>query len=339
MNTKDIIANNQQELQKLPLAQRDAGKLVTSFIHLASDTETIADVRQRLFESSSAFNSNNDVYVIDKERKLVGVFPIIESLRLDPMTPIKKIMQTDLIVGHPHSDREHIAHLALKNNIKAVPIVDKDSRFLGIVPSDQILRTLYQELREDFLKAAGIVPQSETFEDQLSMNTLTSFIHRLPWILLGLFGGMAAARIVGIFEHTLTENLILAAFIPLIVYMSDAVGTQTQTLFIRDLAFNCHLPIVRYTLKQTYISALIAAICGVATWLMVFIFWHESYLGIVIGVATTISILLSTFIAIAIPYLLHLFKQDPADGSGPFATVLQDIFSIIIYFLIATAMF
>ena len=151
---------------------------------------------------------------------------------------------TDFVTVRTSTDQERVAHLALKYNIKAVPVVSKDHTFLGVVPSDKILEILNREHTEDVLRFAGVRHKHSPVQDVLlDQSPLTHVKSRLPWLVIGLLGGVLAAFVIGIFEETLAHELLLAAFIPAIVYMADAVGSQTQMLFVRALAVDHNLKV------------------------------------------------------------------------------------------------
>lgn len=206
-----------------------------------------------------------------------------------------------------------------------------------MVSSDIILDILNKEAIEDILRLAGV----ERFDDKMAIDitrtpSKTVVLARLPWLLFGLAGGVLAARIIGFFESTLETQIILAFFIPVIVYMSDAVATQTQTMFIRSLAVNPQLIAKSYLSKELKIGGLIALIC--ATLLFLFSFFWQTFLiiSLVLGVSMFVSITLSVVINIFIPWLLQNLKKDPAIGSGPFATIITDVLSLVIYFIVAS---
>lgn len=327
-----------QKLKTAILPKHAVGREIITKVPTITSEKTVEQVKELLPEFAQKTDSINYIYVVNNQDKLVGVISIKELIQHSSETKIKDVMIKDLVVSHPQVDRERVAYLAIKHNIKAIPIVDKENHMLGVLPSDKILTIVYKEYKEDIYRSAGIILPVKVFGTILDQGVWKSFIARIPWIVVGLIGGIFGARIVGFFEGTLSNNIVLAAFMPLIVYISDAVGTQTQTLFVRDVAFNPKLTIVSYTLKQVATSTLIGLICGGLVWVLVNVFWSSAFLGIVIGLATFTAISSSTLIAVFIPYLLCQLKQDPAIGSGPFATILQDLLSIYIYFLIASAL-
>lgn len=157
---------------------------------------------------------------------------------------------------------------------------------------------------------------------------------RFPWLVLGLGGAMLAGFIVSKFELTLQENIALAFFIPVVAYMSDAIGTQTETIFIRaltDLKFN----ITKYILREFLVGALLGSILGFFAGAFA-LFLSDSFLiAQVVAISLMLSMTTATVLACIVPIILKTFKEDPAVGSGPFTTAIQDAVSLIIYFSVA----
>jgi magnesium transporter len=165
-----------------------------------------------------------------------------------------------------------------------------------------------------------------------------SFTHRLPWLLIGLFGGIFAAKIVSSFEEVLSRNIVLAAFIPLIVYMSDAVGTQMESFIIRDSAMHPRLNLIKYFLKHLSITFLISAILSGALYFYSFFTYSDPKLSFVLSFSMFVSILSSVFTGLLLPMVFKREHFDPANAAGPIATIIQDILSVLVYFLIASAL-
>ncbi len=318
---KDAVGR--ELLTKVPTAfsNRTVGELLGNLPYLALNTDSI-----------------DYIYILNKEEKLTGVISIRELLRSKPDDNIRDVMVKNLVVSHAQVHRKRVAHLAIKHNIKAVPVVDDDNRLLGILSSDKVLSILYDDYRREIYRSASIFNLKENFQTILDQGIWRTFLSRIPWILVGLMGGIFAAQIIEAFEVTLAGNIVLAAFIPLIVYVSAAVGTQTQTYLVRDLAFNPKITIIPYALKMLVTSSLIGLICGTLIWGLISLFWSDPQIGSVVGLAAFAAISASTVIAVAVPYTLFMIKQDPASGSGPFATILQDLLSIFIYFAVASVL-
>ena len=228
--------NEKQAIKKFPL--ESAGKRMVENVPLAFPEERILEVRKRIFEKAKGFETLNYIYVIDKERKLVGVFSLKELLQKPAEIKVEDLMIKEIIKTHPYTDQEKVAILALKHNLKAIPVVDREEHFLGVVTSDIILEILHSEYIEDILRSAGV--QNSVYFPTRVMKVPAGILAkaRIPWLIVGLFGGIFAAQIANFFETSLSTHFALIAFIPLILYMGAAVGAQTQTLTARDLAFN-----------------------------------------------------------------------------------------------------
>lgn len=301
---------------------------------MVSMQATLAQVKALLVKEARHFSSIHDVYVVDEFYKLVGVFPI-KALYVFPA--LKKVSEIStkkpLVVAHPTDHQEKVAYLAIRHHLRQVPVVDEKGKFLGAVLSDTILSVLNKETHEDILRMAGI-HNSHAFSPLFETSLWTSLRHRLPWLILGLCGGLLVAKVIGFFEATLATNLVLASFIPLVVYMSDAVRTQMEALIIRDLAGNHQFVFVRYCMREFLVVFLIALFFGVLLGGMGWFFYGQN-LALVLGVALFTAILSSIFTGLFVPYFFTKIKLDPADASGPIATILQDTLSVVIYFAAA----
>ncbi len=296
---------------------------------------TIADVI-KILKKGKKFRITDYIYVLNDNDKLVGVISIDELFDHKRNTHLDKVMKKDLVTVNPNIDQEKVVHLALKHGIKAVPVVEKGT-LLGVVGTKEILHTLNRSLQEDILHFAGIHKSHLQYENTLEVPMRLSIIHRIPWLIIGLIGIMFAASFISIFESILEKYLILAFFIPAIVYMSGALGTQHQTLFIRDLSvLGKELRLGYYFARQMLIAFFLGLIISILVFLGVFFFWKDVFVGFVIAASMFIALLTTSFTSLIMTLIIKKFGQDPALGSGPLATVISDITSIIIYFLIAS---
>ncbi len=310
-----------------------AGRLMTGKIPVVSEAATINDVRQLLFEKSGKLETLNYIYVVDSKGKLKGAISIKEIFRSSKNAPVKQFLSSGKVVSvWTHADQEKAALLALKHNIKAIPVVDKKNRLLGVVPSDIILGVLHNENIEDALRFAGAGKFDKPAVDIIKASAILHFRKRIPWLVLGLLGGVVAAFVVEFFENALKTHLILVAFIPAIVYIADAVGAQTQIIFIRSLALNYQLNIKKYIWREVKVNILLALVLGSIIFVFALLWWKLFFLGAILGISILVTVFIAMIIAIFLPWLLLKLKCDPAVASGPFATVIRDIMSLLIYF-------
>ena len=318
--------------KKFPI--ESAGRKMIKAVPIAFSEQRILDVKNMLFDKIKELETINYIYVLNKKEELIGVFSVKEIFRSPEQTKVREIMEKEVIKVRPYTDQEKIAISALKNNLKSIPVVNKNNKFLGIVPSDIILDVLYSENVEDFLKLAGI---NSPFQKILKGSSLYLFKIRIPWLVLGLLGGILGATLITFFEAPLKENFILASFIPLILYMSGAVGNQTEILLIRNMVLDTKISISKYFFREIKVSFLISLILTSLLFSISMIFFNASYnIAIILGSSLFISIFVAVSVGVFMPYALNKFGKDPAVGSGPFSTISRDILSLIIYFLIAT---
>ncbi len=298
---------------------------------------SIGEVQQHLRAHIDAYETIDYLYVVDTERRLLGVLSVRDLFRAPADATVGSIATRGaLVTAGPDMSQEQAAHRALDHGIKALPVVDDLGRLLGVLPNDAILAITRREAREDMLHIAGIHPSHAGLDNILSIPLGRALLHRLPWLLMGLLGGIFAARIIGQYEATLERNLILAAFIPLIVYMSDAVGTQMEAFAIRDLSIIRDLNFSRYFAKQFSIVAIIALIASGVLIVLSVVLYDDLRIAIVLGVALSFAIISSVFTGLLIPFFFSRLRFDPANASGPVATIIQDIVSVVIYFSVAS---
>lgn len=325
--------NNIKKLKK-----ETAGKIITANVPVIDIDEDIRGVEKFLIRGASKFESINYVYVVNKRRKLAGVASIKEIFRQKKNTKIKRVMTTELVVARPSTDQEKIVYKALKFNIKAVPVVDRNGFFLGVVQSDDILRVLHEESEKDMLQMAGVINSKGSFDNIMNISAFKSFLHRFPWLLVGLLGGLLIARIIGLFEKTIYTNIILIVFIPLVTYIASAVSSQMSTFLIRDLAVGNGFSFLKYFFKNCLIVFLIAVSSSLSFFLLNIILYKNIEIGIVLSVAIFFAITSSLFTGLLVPLALYKMKIDPATASGPFGTIMQDTLSVLIYFSIISLM-
>jgi len=225
----------------------------------------------------------------------------------------------------------------MKHGIKAVPLVDRDSKLIGVVPHDGITRILHKELRDDILGLAGVHRSHAAIDNVMEIPIFRALRHRLPWLLIGTVGGLIIAQIIGRFEQTLRDNIVLAAFVPMIVYIADAVGTQLEAFVIRDFALFRKLEFGKYFSRQFIVVLGLAALLGVIIGLTGWLFYQRADVAMVLGLAAAAATLSAVFSGMVIPYLFRLINVDPANASGPLGTIIQDALSVVIYLLIASA--
>jgi magnesium transporter len=215
----------------------------------------------------------------------------------------------------------------------ALAVVDGERRFLGIIPPQRLLAVLLSEHEEDLARLGGFLKDTSTARLASQEPVPRRFWHRVPWLLVGLAGALLAADFVGWFEAKLQNKVMLAFFIPGIVYLADAVGTQTETVVVRGLSVGVGL---RRMVRRELLTGLVIGLAlALVSFPLVLWRWGDGDMALAVSLSLLAACSTATLAAMALPWLLACFGSDPAFGSGPLATVIQDLLSILIYFLIA----
>lgn len=310
--------------------------LLTKIPTFPPDTK-VREIVGHLMDKKHDFESIIYIYVLE-EKKLVGVLSVKELLRAHTDTKLSDLMARQVVTVHPHTPLERAAITAIQHGIKAVPVTDHSGVFLGVVGTDTILHTLHKEHVEDLLRLGGIqIVEQKHILEMLSDRIGHLIKIRFSWLFLGLLGGFFATLVVRAFETTLMEKVALAFFMPAIVYMASAVGTQTQTLFIRLMAIK-KIGVAQYVGRELVVDGALGILLASAMYIFARISSGQLEIALTVAFAMFLTILLSGLVAVAIPWLLIRFKRDPALGAGPFATVIQDILSLVVYFAVASAL-
>jgi magnesium transporter len=302
----------------------------TDRVPVAAPGETAGEARDRL--SGREFESAADVVVLEGTR-LVGVMTIERLLAAAEEVRIDDIMDGDPPVVTPGTDQERVAWEMVHKGDSSVAVVDEGGRFLGLVPPYRMLEVLLAEHDEDLARLGGYMKSSRGARRAAEEPVLRRLAHRLPWLLIGLVGAMASAVIVGAFEAQLSEIVLLAFFLPGVVYMADAVGTQTEAVLIRGLSVGIDMREVLW--RELVSGAVIGALVGLAFVPFAFLGWGNGEVALAVGLALFAACSIATAVAMVLPLAFQRLGIDPAFGSGPLATVIQDLLSIVVYLAIA----
>lgn len=300
-------------------------------IFLAGDT--VAKARH-VIEQKHDWESVNYCYLANRE-KLTGVFSI-KTLLTSPLdVELRTLLHRELVTVGPNTSPERVAILAIHHGIDSVPVVDRRGKMLGVVGREDIMQTLQRAGIDDAIRYSGIHLESRGLLDVLHGRILFLTKRRLPWLIIGSVGGLIASFLVGLFEPLLRSMVELAFFTPAVIYIGDAVGTQTQALFLRAITIG-EVRVGKFMAKEAVVNALLGLIIGALSWLAIMAFLRNFVIATIVGVAMFLTIISSGLVAIFLTTIFSNHKEDPALGAGPFATIIQDIVSVIVYFLVAT---
>jgi magnesium transporter len=313
-----------------------AAHYVTERFPVVHEQDTVGDVIEYIREHSKEFQVIDYIYVVNETKQLVGTLSIRTLFTHPNKAFVSKVMKREIISVTPETRIDAVARLALQHHLRGIPVLKK-KKLEGVILTHEILHIINRSLHEKLLRFSGIHVNHLDYEDWMKVPLWESVVHRVPWLFVGLLGVLLAAGVIDSFQELLRENLILTFFIPAILYMSNALGVQNQTLLIRDLALQGReLNIGKYAGKTLLIGAIISAILGVSVYGIILLAWGEPTYAFVIGLAMGATILISSLTSITITLVFRALKHDPAFGSGPLATILSDVSSILVYFLIVS---
>lgn len=321
-----------------PAAVEDADSLLPGSIeqYLAVRVPVCApDARAgdvRLALHGHHYESVADVAVCVGTR-LVGLVPAERLLSAADDCPASELMDADPPVVAPGLAQEEAAWKAVHHGESSLAVVDEDGTFRGLVPPARLLGVLLAEHDEDVFRLAGVISSQATARHASEAPLGERIRLRAPWLVVGLLGSGLAALLMDRFETQLAADVRLAFFIPGVVYMADAIGTQTVALAIRGQS-------VGITIRSMFrlelftglaLGVLVALVSLPAVW------WAMGSfdLALAVSIALMAACAVATVVAMALPWLMTRAGRDPAYGSGPLATVLQDLLSLLIYFVVA----
>jgi magnesium transporter len=273
--------------------------------------------------------------VVCEQQRFVGILRLEDLLAAPADARARDLMDADAPYVGPGVDQEIAAWQAVRHREAALAVVDAQGRFLGLIPPHRLLEVLLAEHEEDLARLGGLLAHSSLARSATEETALRRFWHRVPWLLVGLAGAVLAADIVGSFAEKLRANVMLAFFIPGIVYLADAVGTQTETVVVRGLSLGVRLR--QMFAREIVVGLLIGLALAAAAWPMLYARWGDFPLALGVSLALFAACSSATLAAMGLPWLLDRLGFDPAFGSGPLATVVQDLLSIVMYFSIVTA--
>ena len=310
------------------------GDHIVRAVATARAADTVEEVLTRLI--GGHFESLENLHVVDEDRCLVGLVPITRLMAASGGSTIAKLMVSDHHFAlTPEMDQERLLPVAREQSIAAPPVVDADGRLLGCVPPRALIEIGWREHAEDISRMAGILHRSPDDRSSRALEEMPILraLHRLPWLLVGLVGSAVATLVMTQFEAQLEAQVVVAFFVPAIVYLADAIGTQTEAIVVRGLSYNSP-SLVHLLIGEMSAGILIGAVLGAIAWPLVYSTFGSGPLASAVALAIGVAGPLASACGLFFPWLLSRAGLDPAFGSGPIATVIQDVITLVVYFWI-----
>lgn len=276
-------------------------------------------------------------YVLEN-KKLLGIVSAKSLITSNRDTKIEKLMNKNIISVQTHTDQEEVAKLFRKYDLIAMPVLDSENCFVGIVTFDDVMDVIIDETNEDISKMAAIEPNEKGYFETTVWQHAK---HRIMWLLILMFSATITGSIITRYENAFQAVPLLVSFIPMLMDTGGNCGSQSSTLIIRGLALGDikFKDLFRVIFKEFRISLIVGAILAVANGLRIFIQYQNPQIAIVVALSLAVVVILSKFIGCVLPLFANKVGLDPAIMASPLITTIVDTCSILVYFNIAVHIF
>lgn len=315
-----------QELLIFPVDS--AGSIMTTnFIAFHTDIK-VKDAIQRIRSLTFQKQTSSYVYVIDNQNRLVGVLNMRDLLLASPEARLESVMIKDVFTINAFTDREEVANQLSSRRYFGAPVVDNENKLLGIVKSDQLLSHVQQEATEDIQKMFGAGGNERAYS-----SVWFSLKKRLPWLHINLATAFLAGSVVSLFQGTIAKMAVLAVFLPVIAGQGGNAGLQSLAVVMRGLVMREISPnnVPMLLIKEAKIGIFNGLIIGFVTSLISWLWKGNPYLGLVIGLAMIVTLIVAGLAGAIIPITMKTFGLDPAQSSSIILTTVTDVVGFFVF--------
>ena len=304
------------------------GLMAKELIKVNENWNTLRCLKEMRKQASNV-KKVHTIYVVDDNNKLIGTLSLRKLLLSESKIFIKEIANTEIISVQVNEDDASVANIMNKYDLIVIPVVNQENILMGRITIDDVMDVVKDEAEKDYQMASGITEDVEATD---SIWQLTRA--RLPWLIIGLAGGLLGAKVIGLFD--IEENIQLAFFIPLIAAMGGNVGVQSAAIVVQGLAnesIKLNTTVSKLT-KELGVALLNGLICSLIIFGSTIILQYSIQLSITVSISLLSVIVFAALFGTFIPLTLEKYKIDPALATGPFITTINDILGLYIYFLI-----
>ena len=307
--------------------EETAGGRMTTHLVSVRDTTTAAEALEEIRRQAEEVEEFYQVFVVDGERRLVGILPFKSLVVSRPDRPVREFMADADISVKPDLDQEEVARVMARYNLPSVAVVDDSGRLLGRVTFDDVIDVVEAETTEDLLKFGGVSP-----DEELAAGWTTSVRSRLPWLYVNLLTAFGAGGVVYLFQATIQRTVALAVWMPIIAGMGGNAGTQALAVTVRRLALG-QIPqhqFVRVVGKEVLVGVTNGLAIGIVVGIVAALLGEQSTLGLIVFLAMAVNLLIAGFAGAFIPIVLERLGIDPAIASSIFVTTFTDTFGFLL---------
>ncbi len=332
---ENIAKEDSEEVKELLKYPEDtAGGLMNSDYVSVYEHNTVQDAIEQVRLNSEEVDHIYYIYVLKDNDELIGTVKLKNLLIYPLATPIKSIMDEDLIYVFHYVDQEKVANIMEKYDLITIPVVDEKMQLLGRITIDDIVDVINEEASEDIQKLAGL-----SDEEEISDSIFHSSRTRIPWLMLGLIGEMMSALVLSSFQSSIERIIIASFFVPVVMAMGGSSGTQAAIVMVRNLSPSDLTFGIGYKklLKEFGIASINGVVCSLALLLITFFFFNtQFYFSAILSISLLIIMIFATMVGSTVPLLLKRAGIDPAIATGPFVTTMNDVVSLLIYLSLIT---
>ncbi len=334
---KEVLENIEDQKQAMDIArllvypEGTAGSLMATELIKVKDHWNVLECVREMRKQAEDVERVHAIYVVDDSNRLLGTLSLKKLLTTSTRTPISEVYSQKVQSVEVNTEAEEVANVMQKYDLVVMPVIDPLGHLVGRITIDDVVDFIREEAKEDYNLASGLTDEVEVDDTLWSITRA-----RLPWLLIGLFGGLLAASVIGRYESDIGAIPKMAFFIPLIAAMGGNVGVQSSAIIVQGLASQALAD--NSTISRLIKELGVALVNGLI--LSVLIIGASLFLGYGMSLALTVSVALFAVIVVAaligtfVPLVLDKYKIDPALATGPFITTLNDIIGLFLYFQI-----
>lgn len=313
-----------------------AGGLMAKELVKVNENRNVAQCIDEIRAQAEEVNNVYTVYVVDDNDRLKGLISLKSLILARANERIANIMIHDVVVVPTHAASEEVSSIMDKYNLVVLPVVDAIGRLVGRITIDDVVEVIKEEAEKDYELMSGITESVESTDKVWVLSRA-----RLPWLLIGLLGGIVSSRVIGVYENELKIHPEMAFFIPLIAAMGGNAGVQSSAIIVKGLANNTlgTRDIFPKIAKEFMVALINGLVCSII------ILFYNLFMSDSIDLSLTVSVALITVIIFAsilgtfVPMLLDRMKIDPALATGPFITTTNDLLGLAVYFLVGRLLY
>ena len=335
----DTVSTSDRALinQLLNYPEDSAGSIMTTEYVDIRENMTVAQAMAHIKQTGIHKETIYTCYVTER-RRLIGIVSAKDLMTTDDDVQIRDLMETEIISVGTHTDKEDVAQLFTRYDFLAIPVLDAEGLMVGIVTFDDAMDVMVEEATEDITKMAAINPSEKTY---FETSVFAHAKNRIPWLLILMFTSIITGTIITKYENAFAAIPLLVSFIPMLMDTGGNCGSQSSTLIIRGIALSQirFQDIFRVVFKEFRISLIVGSVLAFTNGVRIMIQYDDPALALVIALSLIGTVVAAKLVGCMLPLLASKAHLDPAIMASPLITTLVDIFSILIYFNIATVLF